>query len=60
MGSQQTAPKESQYPIFVALARIECEPLSEHSTNSDRVTNIGYWLSLGVHIYLDESKFVHI
>ena len=28
-------------------ARIECEPLSEHSTRSDRVTNIGYRLSLG-------------
>ena len=28
-------------------ARIECEPLSEHSTRSDRVTDIGYLLSLG-------------
>ena len=28
-------------------ARIECEPLSEHSTHSDRVTNIGYLLSSG-------------
>ena len=27
--------------------RIECEPVSEHSTHSDRVTNIGYLLSLG-------------
>ena len=27
-------------------ARIECEPVSEHSTRSDRVTNIGYRLSL--------------
>ena len=27
-------------------ARIECEPLSEHSTHSDRVTNIGDRLSL--------------
>ena len=25
-------------------ARIECEPVSEHSTHSDRVTNIGYSL----------------
>ena len=28
-------------------ARIECEPFSEHSIRSDRVTNIGYRLSLG-------------
>mgnify|MGYP004580462349 CR=1 FL=1 len=28
-------------------ARIECEPLSEHSTHSDRVTNIGYLLYVG-------------
>ena len=27
-------------------ARIECEPGGEHSTRSDRVTNIGYGLSL--------------
>ena len=25
---------------------IECEHGSEHSTHSDRVTNIGFWLSL--------------
>ena len=28
-------------------ARIECEPVSEHSTHSDRVTNIGYRFSSG-------------
>ena len=28
-------------------ARIECEPLSEHSTRSDRVTNIRWILSSG-------------
>ena len=28
-------------------ARIECEPLGEHSTHSDRVTNMGYLFSLG-------------
>ena len=28
-------------------ARIECEPLSEHSTHSDRVTDIGSLLSFG-------------
>ena len=31
-------------------ARIECEPLSEHSTHSDRVTNIGVLLSLGASV----------
>ena len=35
---------KNRYPIFVALARIECEPGGEHSTRSDRVTNIGYLL----------------
>ena len=29
-------------------ARIECEPLSEHSTHSDRVTDIGSLLSFGM------------
>ena len=28
-------------------ARIECEHVSEHLTHSDRVTNIGFLLSLG-------------
>ena len=31
-------------------ARIECEPVSEHSTRSDRVTNIGYLLPLGASV----------
>ena len=33
-------------------ARIECEPLSEHSTHSDRVTNIGYCLFRGASVCL--------
>ena len=33
--------------LFSFRARIECEPLSEHSTRRDRVTNIRYVLSLG-------------
>ena len=45
--SQNTVPKARTYPISVALARIECERVSEHSTRSDRVTDIGYVLALG-------------
>ena len=37
--------KREPIPYICGLrARIECEPLSEHSTRSDRVTNIGYRL----------------
>ena len=40
--------KDRKIPYICGLrARIECEPLSEHSTRSDRVTNIGLLLSLG-------------
>ena len=35
-------------------ARIECEPLSEHSTRSDRVTNIGYRLPVGASVLLTQ------
>ena len=44
-------------------ARIECEPLSEHSTHSDRVTDIGQLLSLATevksefYIFIDELTF---
>ena len=41
-------PQKGRGPISVGLgARIECEPLSEHSTHSDRVTDIGSLLSFG-------------
>ena len=33
-------------------ARIECEPLGEYSTRSDRVTNIGYLLTLRASVLL--------
>ncbi len=36
-------------------ARIECEPGGEHSTRSDRVTNIGYLLSPGAFVLLRKS-----
>mgnify|MGYP003517564296 FL=1 len=35
---------KNRYPIFVALARIECKPGGEHPTLSNRITNIGYLL----------------
>ena len=40
--------QRKKIPYICGLrARIECEPGGEHSTRSDRVTNIGYLLSLG-------------
>ena len=43
----KTAPPTKTIAYICGLgARIECEPLSEHSTRRDRVTNIGYRLSL--------------
>ena len=41
-------------------ARIECERGSEHSTRSDRVTNIGYLLSLGASVLLHKSEFFQL
>ena len=34
--------------------RIGCEPFSEHSTHSDRVTNIGYRLPVGASVLLTQ------
>lgn len=39
--------REKLFYICSLSARIECEPEGEHSTHSDRVTNIGYFLFLG-------------
>ena len=40
--------QREKIPYICGLrTRIECEPVSEHSTHSDRVTNIGHLLSLG-------------
>ena len=41
-------------------ARIECEHRSEHSTRSDRVTNIGYLLSLGAVFLLEMELLFHV
>ena len=35
--------REKLFYICSLSARIECEPEGEHSTHSDRVTNIGYY-----------------
>ena len=45
--AKDSSPKKTIAYICGLRARIECEPVSEHSTRSDRVTNIGYLLSLG-------------
>ena len=43
--------KREPIPYICGLrARIECERLSEHSTRSDRVTNIGYRLPVGASV----------
>ena len=42
--AKDSSPKETIAYICGLRARIECEPISEHSTRSDRVTNIGYRL----------------
>ena len=51
--------KREQIAYICGLrTRIECEPLSEHSTRSDRVTNIGYLLSLGASPLLRKPEFI--
>ena len=43
--------QRKKIPYICGLrARIECEPLSEHSTHSDRITNIGYLFALGASV----------
>ena len=51
--------KREPIPYICGLrARIECEPLSEHSTRSDRVTNIGYRLSLGASVLQTNQNLI--
>ena len=50
--AKDSSPKETIAYICGLRARIECEPLSEHSTHSDRVTNIGYCLFRGASVCL--------
>ena len=56
--SQNTAPKESRYPIFVALERgLNVSAEANIQPASDRVTNIGYLLSLGASSCLRQLLF---
>ena len=43
--AKDSTPREQIAYICGLRTRIECEPVSKHSTHSDRVTNIGYLLS---------------
>ena len=50
--------QREKIPYICGLrTRIECEPGGEHSTRSDRVTNIGYLLSLGASSCLRQLLF---
>ena len=53
--------KREPIPYICGLrARIECERVSEHSTHSDRVTNIGVLLSLGAYPLSIENSYLII
>ena len=45
--AKNSSAKETIAYICSLRTRIECEPVSEHSTRSDRATNIGYGLFSG-------------
>ena len=53
-------PREKISYICGLRTRIECEPGGEHSTRSDRVTNIGYLLSLGAVFLLEMELLFHV
>ena len=50
--AKDSAQREKIPYICGLRARIECEPEGEHSTRSDRVTNIGVFLALRASPYL--------
>ena len=53
--------KREPIPYICGLrSRIECERGGEHSTRSDRVTNIGYLLSLGAVFLLEMELLFHV
>ena len=45
--AKDNSQREKRSYICGLRKRIECDPLREYSTHSDRVTNIGFLLSLG-------------
>ena len=57
--AKDSSPKEIITYICGLRARIECEPISEHSTRSDRVTNIGYRLFGGASPCELKQHFFH-
>jgi hypothetical protein len=57
--AKDSSPKETIAYICGLRARIECEPISEHSTRRDRVTNIGYRLFGGASPCELKQHFFH-
>ena len=57
--ANDSSPHETIAYICGLRARIECEPISEHSTRSDRVTNIGYRLFGGASPCELKQHFFH-
>ena len=57
--AKDSSPKETIAYICCLRARIECEPISEHSTRRDRVTNIGYRLFGGASPCELKQHFFH-
>ena len=57
--AKDSSPKETIGYICGLRARIECEPISEHSTRRDRVTNIGYRLFGGASPCELKQHFFH-
>ena len=57
--AKDSSSKETIAYICGLRARIECEPISEHSTRRDRVTNIGYRLFGGASPCELKQHFFH-
>ena len=57
--AKDSTPREKISYICGLRARIECEPISEHSTRRDRVTNIGYRLFGGASPCELKQHFFH-
>ena len=56
--TKNSSQRETISYIYDLLARIECEPLSKHSTHSDRITNTSYRLPLGASILSPTSYYL--